>query len=83
MADRSSAEIFGNMFILLASDPTEQHKKWARQLWSDSGRYDFSPYQMYADEYLEILDLARKRVDPENPGDGEVWFFGPEGRDKP
>ena len=58
MADRTSAEIFGMMFGMLAEDPTEQHKEMARRLVDASERYDFNAYQMDADEALETLQVA-------------------------
>ena len=50
MADRTSAEIFGRIFNLLATDPSDQNQQLARQIMQISREYDFSPYQMYADE---------------------------------
>ena len=58
MSDRTSAEIYGEVFKLLASDPTEQHKKWTLKLWKASFEYDFAPYQLYCDKELKELDLA-------------------------
>ena len=79
MADRSSAAIFGSFFQRLASDPTEQHKIWAKGLWSESSHYDFSAYQMDADEALVVLGLCEMSVDPEHPDEGEVPYYGYEG----
>ncbi len=44
--------------------------------------YDFAPYQMGCDAALQVLELARKRVDPDEPDEGEVWFYGPPGADR-
>jgi hypothetical protein len=82
MADRTSAGLFGEFFCLLAADPTDQHVKWARDLWRNTLEYDFSPCQMGCDEALSTLSLARRRVDPRWPDDGPVWWYGPEGEDE-
>jgi hypothetical protein len=58
VSDRTSAGIYGEVFELLASDPTEQHKKWALKLWNGSFEHDFSPEQMDADKALKKLGLA-------------------------
>lgn len=81
MSDRESANIFALYFKQLASDPTEQHKKWAEEIWKETSNYDFSNYHLDCEDELTSLGLARKRVDPEYPEGGEVWFYGPEGND--
>jgi hypothetical protein len=81
MSDRTSADIFSKMFKLLASDPTPQHKAWALKLWRETPYYDFSNCELGCDKELKKLDLARKRVDPEEPDEGRVMFYGPEGAD--
>lgn len=60
MSDRTSAAIFGRLFERLATDPTEQHKQWARELWAETSGYDFHPKQMNADRSLIVLDLAEE-----------------------
>jgi hypothetical protein len=59
MADRTSAEIFGNIFEILAKNPSEEHKAMALEIWPLSTAYDFNNYQMEADEALLKLDLAK------------------------
>jgi hypothetical protein len=81
MSDRTSAGMFSTMFELLASDPTPQHISWAYKLWQYTSNFDFSSYQLYCDDALVRLKLARVRKDPEEPEDGEVMFYGPEGKD--
>jgi hypothetical protein len=76
MADRTSAALFGKVFTVLASDPTPQHKQWARELWSQTLEYDFTPYQMDCDEALQVLGLAHKGIDPRYPEDGEGIMYG-------
>lgn len=81
MSDRDSAEIFHEVFTMLASDPTPQHIAWAKKLWKLTGQFDFSNYQLECETALAKLQLARKRVDLEEPEEGKVWFYGPEGKD--
>lgn len=78
MADRTSAEIFGSIFELLAEDPTDHHKNLARKFWRMSDRYDFHPCQMECDEALETLGLARP--DPDEDG---CFKYGPERKRNP
>ena len=65
MADRTSAGIFGQIFELLAEDPTEDHKALALRVYDMTRGYDFNDYQMNADEALETLGL----VDPDGDED--------------
>lgn len=59
MADRTAAEIFGRIFELLAaakngdSDP----ELIARDVFEMTKAFDFSTYQMYADDALEELGI--------------------------
>jgi hypothetical protein len=76
MSDRTSAAIFSEVFVLLASDPTDQHKQWAHALWPKTREYDFSDCQLGCDEALAKLDLADKSVNTEYPEDGKVWRYG-------
>jgi len=59
MSDHDSPVIFGEVFELLASDPTDQHIKWAKKLWKLSFQYDFSADDMHIDKALMKLDLAK------------------------
>jgi hypothetical protein len=59
MADRTSASIFGQIFDLLAKNPTDEHKEMAKQIWPLRREYDFNDYQMDCDEALVKLDLAK------------------------
>jgi len=76
MADRTSAALFGKFFELLAKNPTDEHKEIAKEIFTETLGYDFSHYQMYADESLLALGLAKIGVDPEYPEDGEVLIYG-------
>jgi hypothetical protein len=75
MADRTSAGLFGYIFGMLAEEPTEKNKEIASKIFDKTGDYDFSYYQMYADEHCIKLGLAKMAVNPEYPEDGEVCIF--------
>lgn len=77
MADRSAAELFSEIFKMLASDKPIDRQKVARRFWELSGEYDFSHYQLYCDKALIKLGLARKGVDPQYPDDGKTILYGP------
>lgn len=64
MADRTSARLFGKIFELLAKNPSEENKAIAKEIWPLRGDYDFNEYQMYADDHLLKLGLARIGPDP-------------------
>ena len=76
MADRASASVFGKIFNLLAKEPTDDHKAIAKEIYQETGNFDFSDYQMYADEALIALGLAKIGIDPQYPEDGEVVIYG-------
>jgi len=77
MADRTSAELFGILFEVLAQNPNEDNKALAKQFFELSDGYDFSYDQMYADEALITLGLAKRGVDPAWPDEGEqILYFG-------
>ncbi len=75
MADRTSAGVFGTIFGLLAKNPTDDHKAIAKEIWPLTGNYDFSEYQMEADDDLITLGLAKKGIDPDWPADGEIILY--------
>jgi len=76
MSDRTSAALFGKIFRLLANNPTDEHKTIAKEIWMSSGQFDFSFYQMDADDALIKLGLAKKGIDPDYPDDSEVVIYG-------
>lgn len=78
MADRTSAELFGKFFSVLAEIPTDEHKRIATELLSDARNYDFNYYQMYCDDALVTLGLAGKQYSEED--ECERMFYGPPGR---
>lgn len=75
MADRTSARLFGKIFDLLAKNPTEEHKAIAKEIYAETIDYDFRNYQMYADESLIILELAKKGIDTDYPEEGEQVIY--------
>lgn len=74
MADRTSAEIFGNLFKRLAENPRDL-KDLAAAFWGMAQSYDFSNDQMDANAALIKLGLAR-RV---KVGGEMEMEYGPEG----
>lgn len=58
MADRTSAGIFGEIFKLLAENPSEENKALAKKILPKTREFDFNLYQMYVDGYLIKLGLA-------------------------
>ena len=75
MADHTSAEIFGRILNLLAANPNGENRQLARKIMQLSRDYDFSPYQMYADEACLALDVARLGIHPKQPQDGIIWLY--------
>lgn len=64
MADRSSAEIFGDVFHYLSKQSNEPAtKKFAKFMWERKDHYDFSTYQMECDNALVKLGLAKRGQD--------------------
>lgn len=76
MADRTSAHLFGRIFAHLARTPDNPATRaFAAEMWGlmEDGGYDFSYYQMYADDDLEALGLSRMI----ETGDGPEREYGP------
>ena len=67
MADRTSAALFGEIFCMLAEDPTENNLKMAAKLYEKARQYDFSWCQMGCDEALLTLGLASSHEDEYGP----------------
>lgn len=77
MADRTAAALFSEVFVMLAEDPvTERDLERARKFWNLKRGYDFSPYQMYCDDALMKLGLAKRGPDPEEPERERVLYLG-------
>jgi hypothetical protein len=60
MADRTSAEVFGNIFRLLAKKPTKDHKQLAQEIYDMTWHYDFNEYQMGLDDELDKLEVQNR-----------------------
>lgn len=75
MADRTSAGLFAKLFELLAKNPTEEHKEIAREMYNLTSEYDFSDYQMCADDACLTLGIARRGVNPEYPEHGVMTLW--------
>lgn len=75
MADRTSAALFGRIFNRLAQNPTDENKKLASEIFDLMGEYDFNEYQMYEDESLLALGLAKMGINPDYPRDGEMIIY--------
>lgn len=61
--------IFGKIFEMLAQDPTEQHKEWARKIWEiknwelkNRKEFEFEDEMMCCGEALEKLGLTGKKI---------------------
>ena len=83
MADRNSAEIFSGVFAILAKvssgTPGKPRRKLAKKVWKLTRDYDFSPYQMEADEQLLALGVADKCQycdEVTYPGDEHMYDCG-------
>jgi hypothetical protein len=81
MGDHHSAYLFGQLFRELAKEDFDK-QKFAALMWEEMKDLDFHWAEMRADEALQRFGYARKRVDPEYPQEGEVWFYGLEGQDR-
>lgn len=61
MSDRSGALLFGKVFRLIAEHvPKEQRREVALGFWELMGDYDFSPYDLNANEALVKCELATR-----------------------
>lgn len=75
MADRTSARLFGKIFDLLAKNPTDEHKEIAKEIYAETIDYDFSNYQMYSDNSLIALGLAKIGINEDYPEEGEQVVY--------
>jgi hypothetical protein len=78
MADRTSAALFAEIFEVIANDITDpkRQQELAEEFWEKIGHYDFDFYQMYCDDALIKLGLARYvTIDGE---ENNVSYFGDE-----
>lgn len=76
MADRTGAEIFGELFTWAASrEPAPERDALARKLWVMHERYDFCPEEMECGEEMGALGLARWGINVGYEEDGECWVY--------
>lgn len=75
MADRTSASIFSQLFVMLAEEPTDSNKEMANKIYKLSYGYDFHHCQMDCNDELIKLGLAKIGIDPEYPEEGEVIIY--------
>ena len=74
MADRTSADLFGQLFTFFANDSDDRIREMAREVYSWTQHYDFNSYQMECDDALIILDLAK--LGPDGEGGKRVLYLG-------
>ena len=79
MTDRTSAHTFAQIFRLLAEDPTDEHKRLAREIWKFSAECDFCGLDMRADDACLALGVARVGIDPDYPEDWQLLWIGNNG----
>ena len=77
MADRTSARIFGSIFEFLAETPDARSKEFAALMWALTEEFDFSYYQMNADDALIALGLACVGKDEDD--EGTILYAGDDG----
>ena len=79
MADRTSADLFGRIFKLLATDLDNFQRRTERQylaqeVFNMTYEFDFSTYQMDADAALDALDVETDEEPKEE--DEDFGYFG-------
>ena len=74
MVDRIGAELYGILFEVLAQNPDEGNKALAKRFFKLIDKSDFSYDQMYVDEALITLGLAKRRINLE--GERTVLYLG-------
>lgn len=76
MSDHTSAEIFGNIFEMLARFKAQgvDVAKEAEYFWEKTREYDFNDYQMCADKALIELGFAKKGEHSDYPGEKVVLY---------
>lgn len=75
MSDGSTAAMFGRLFVLLAKNPTVEHKRIAAEMYDYVGNFDFDDYEMGAEEAGVQLGLCQRGAHPRYPDDGEVCLW--------
>lgn len=75
MADRLAAEIFADIFSLLATKDSPTSRGIAADIFKITAGYDFEPEQMGVDSKLVLLGCARYGV---NPDERLITFYNTE-----
>lgn len=65
MADLKSAEIFAHVFKTLAEQNTQECVESANEIYKICKDYNFTANQLYADEALRKLGLAKEIKTPD------------------
>ena len=65
MSATTTAGLFHDIMRDLSETPDKRTKKIARRIYEKVKDYDFAVSEMYADEFLIKLDLARHGLDEE------------------
>jgi hypothetical protein len=79
MADRTSASIFGQIFMFLADNPDASVKEVAAFLFQLRRHYDFTCDQMDVDDALLRLGLAHIKKDQDGQ---ELFVYAPSGQEE-
>ena len=75
MSDRTTARLFAVVFEGLAAIPqSKERDSLAEEMWQSTGEYDFCTYQMYCDDHLVTLGLAKHGDNPDYPE--EILYRG-------
>lgn len=79
MADRTSAEVFGEVFRLIHDHVPagETRDRLATRFWVMSRKHDFHDSLMACDDVLVALGLAHRAVDLHDPERGEKVVYEP------
>ena len=80
MADRTAAELFGEIFNMIANDVKDpkRQSELAEEYWNKSKGYDFDVYQMDCDEALVKLDYARQTPSEEYEDEFVTKYYDPD-----
>ena len=74
MADRTSADLFGQLFAFFADDSDDRIREMAREVYSWTQHYDFTSDQMGCNDSLITLDLAKLGLDED--GEERILYLG-------
>lgn len=78
MSDRTSAGLFASLFEECAKHG-EAGRTIAHAMWPKRRDYDFNDYQMYCDDALMALGLAKRGPSPDDPSSETQLFLQSDG----